>query len=172
MLTLIPDSWSVKKIMQEFLAPNCLFQQAKTLSKKKVPCLGPDLKPGKSLPNHIVDFVKGFYTSDEISRVMPGMKDFISVKGGSIGCKEHISKRSIMNNFKEAYRVFKEKFPTVKLGFSKFAELRPKSCVLTGQRRTHSVCLCTIHQNVKLMFENARMSSMTNGKIKTYKDGL
>ena len=78
----------------------------------------------------------------------------------------------MLNNLKEAYRVLKEKFPAVKLGFSKFAELRPKNCVLAGQSETHLICVCTIHKNVKLMFDNARMSSTTNGKIKTYKDCL
>ena len=49
------------------------------------------------------------------------------------------------------YREFKERFPDRKIGFSKFAELRPKHCVLAGASGTHSVCVCTIHQNVKLM---------------------
>ena len=35
MLTLKPNSWSVRKIMQEFSAPNYLVQQAKTLTKKR-----------------------------------------------------------------------------------------------------------------------------------------
>ena len=46
---------------------------------------------------------------------------------------------------------FKSQFPNYKVGFSKFAELRPKHCVLAGASGTHSVCVCTIHQNVKLM---------------------
>ena len=41
------------------------------------------------------------------------------------------------------------------MGFSKFAELRPKHCVLAGASGTHSVCVCTIHQNVKLMINGA-----------------
>ena len=32
--------------------------------------------------------------------------------------------------------------PDVKVGFSKFAELRPKECVLAGATGTHSVCVC------------------------------
>ena len=49
------------------------------------------------------------------------------------------------------YSEFKSQFPNYKVGFSKFAELRPKHCVLAGASGTHSVCVCTIHQNVKLM---------------------
>ena len=39
----------------------------------------------------------------------------------------------------------------IKVGFSKFADFHPKHCVLAGASGTHSVCVCTIHQNVKLM---------------------
>ena len=49
------------------------------------------------------------------------------------------------------YREFKEKYPDHKIRFSKFAELRPKYCVLAGASGTHSVCVCRIHQNLKLM---------------------
>ena len=48
------------------------------------------------------------------------------------------------------YSEFKQRFTDIKVGFSKFAELRPKHCVLTGSNGT-PVCVCTIHLNVKLM---------------------
>ena len=44
----------------------------------------------------------------------------------------------------------------LKVGFSKFAELRPKECVLAGASGTHTVCVCIIHQNVKLMIEGQK----------------
>ena len=47
--------------------------------------------------------------------------------------------------------MFKDKYPKEAIGFSKFAELRPKHCVLAGVSGNHSVCICTYHQNVKLM---------------------
>lgn len=83
-----------------------------------------------------------------------------------------ISKRLILCNLKEAYKHFKDKFPDIKIGFSKFAELRPKQCILAGQSGTHSVCVCTTHQNVKLMIENAKLNTVTNGNIKNYKQCL
>ena len=55
------------------------------------------------------------------------------------------------NNLREVHREFKERFPDCKVGFSKFAALRPEHCVLAGASGTHSVCVCTIHQNIKLM---------------------
>ena len=47
------------------------------------------------------------------------------------------------------------------MDFSKFASLRPKECVLAGESGTHSVCVCTIHQNVKLMIHDAKLSQLT-----------
>ena len=38
----------------------------------------------------------------------------------------------------------------MQIGFSKFCSLRPKLCVIHGSSGTHSVCLCTHHQNTKL----------------------
>ena len=48
---------------------------------------------------------------------------------------------------------FKEKYPNVKLGFSKFCTFRPKWCVLAGSSGTHSVCVCSIHQNAILLVD-------------------
>ena len=54
--------------------------------------------------------------------------------------------------------MFKDKFPDVAIGFSKFACLRPRYCILAGASGTHSVCVCTFHQNVKLMMLTASES--------------
>ena len=67
------------------------------------------------------------------------------------GKRQHIQKRLVLSNLREVYCEFKERFPDCKIGFSKFAGLRPKHCVLAGASGTHSVCVSTIHQNVKLM---------------------
>ncbi len=56
------------------------------------------------------------------------------------------------------YCAFKDAFHDKKIGFSKFAELRPQHCVLAGASGTHSVCVCTTHQNIKLMFLGAGLS--------------
>ena len=51
------------------------------------------------------------------------------------------------------YAAFKEKYPNVKLGFSKFCTFRPKWCVLAGSSGTHSVCVYSIHQNAILLVD-------------------
>ena len=43
------------------------------------------------------------------------------------------------------------KYPARQIGFSKFCRLRPKWCVFPGSSGTHSVCVCTHHQNMKLL---------------------
>ena len=75
-------------------------------------------------------------------------------------------------NPKEAYHQFKTQHPNVKVGFSKFAELRPKECVLAVPVGTHSVCVCAIHQNVKLMMAGGRLEALSNGWFTDYKDCL
>eukprot|EP00731_Ephydatia_muelleri_P014605 Em0008g325a len=73
------------------------------------------------------------------NRVMPGKKDFLSVRNDT-GEKEHRQKRLVLCNLTEAYRRFKALHPDIKVGFSKFAELRPKEeCVLAGATGTHSI---------------------------------
>lgn len=158
-LTSLPKSWTVKKIEQEFQATNFMVRTAKKLVREKGIMSSPNPKPGKSLDDHTANLVRCFYASDEVSRAMPGMKDFVSVKDGYE--RKHVQKRLILNNIDELYRNFKSENPEVKIGFSKFAELRPKNCVLAGASGTHSVCVCTIHQNVKLMLIGGKIAELT-----------
>ena len=100
---------------------------------------------------------------------MPGMKDFVSVKQGEQ--RVHIQKRLVLSNLKEAFQLFNNRFPTETVGFSKFADSRPKHCILAGASGTDSVCVCTIHQNVKLMMLSVKVSDLTthnNIPLSTY----
>ena len=71
-----------------------------------------------------------------------------------------MQKRLVLRNLKESFQLFKTTYPDEKIGFSKFAELRPKYCVLAARSGTHSVCVCTTHQIVKLMIEEARLKDI------------
>ena len=62
-------------------------------------------------------------------------------------------KEYINRNLQEFYAAFKEKHPNVNIGFSKFCALRPKWLVLTGSKIVHSVCVCSVHQNVMLLVD-------------------
>ena len=71
--------------------------------------------------------------------------------------KEYINKNfavcKSLCNLQELYTAFKEKYPNVNIGFSKFCALRPKWCVLAGSKMTHSVCRCSACQNVILLVD-------------------
>ena len=95
--------------------------------------------------------MKEFYLSDAVSHIMPRKRDCISVKIN--GKKTLMQKRLLLCNLIEAHRQLYNEYPNVKVGHSKFMELRPKNVVLAGTAGTHNVCECVLHQNVKLIFE-------------------
>ena len=157
-LTVLPQSWSIRKIEKEFGVSNFMARTAKKLVRENGILSTPNPKPSHSIAQTKIDLVVSFYESDESSRLMAGMKDFVSVKQPD-GKRVHLQKRLILSNLRELYQSFKENHPTVSVGFSKFAELRPKHCILAGASGTHSVCVCTIHQNVKLMLHALKLPS-------------
>ena len=42
--------------------------------------------------------------------------------------------------------------------------LCPNECVLAGSSGTHSVCICTTHNNVKLMMTSSKMDNVTGNE--------
>ena len=74
------------------------------------------------------------------------MKDYVSIQKGV-----HKQKRLALCNLHELFVAFKERNPSVKIGFPKFCTLRPKWCVITGSSRTHSVCVCTNQNSILLV---------------------
>ena len=71
--------------------------------------------------------------------------------------KEYINKNfatcKSLCNLQELYTAFKEKHSNVNIGFSKFCALKPKWCVLADSKMTHSVCVCSAHQNFVLLVD-------------------
>ena len=123
-LTVLPKSWSVIKVQEEFAASNYMARKAKKLVKEQGIFSSPNPKHGSGLPLTTVKLVQAFYEFDEISRIMPGRKDFVSIRQGDQ--RAHVQKRLILGNLKEVYQQFKKNYPIEKIGFSKFAELRPR----------------------------------------------
>lgn len=160
-LTVLPKSWSRNKIQEEFNVTQYMARQAKNLVKEK----GIMSLPNKRLPTfppETVNIIQKFYKCEEVSRIMPGKKDYKSVRKEGVKVQEQ--KHLILCNLREAYELFKSKNPSIKVGFSKFAELRPKECILVGGAGTHTVCVCTVHQNMKLMLIGSSLSSYTKGE--------
>ena len=123
-------SWSFKRIENEFKASNYMVRKAKSLVKSSGILSTPNPHQGHGLKDDTKVLVQKFYESDEISRMIPGKKDCMSIKVGDQ--RSLIQKRLILGNLREVYQQFKDQFSTVKVGFSKFAELCPKNCILAG----------------------------------------
>ena len=71
--------------------------------------------------------------------------------------KKYIIKNSAicksLCNLQELYTAFKEKHPNVNIGFSIFCTFIPKWCVWAVWKTSHSVCVCSAHQNVVLLVD-------------------
>ena len=74
--------------------------------------------------------------------VCPGRKDYVSSRNKD-GSKEKVQKRLLLANISEIYGNFKAESPSLKIGFSTFALLRPKWCIPAGVAGSHNVCLYT-----------------------------
>ena len=70
-----------------------------------------------------------------------------------------MSKYLLLYNLKELYSAFVFHYPKNEIGFSKFASVHPKWCILAGPKGTHSVCVCTVCQNLKLMLSAIGLDS-------------
>lgn len=150
-LSLLPKKWTISKIQSEFDCSEYLVRNAKKLREEngvlpKIMCK----ESAKRMSTETITMVTNFYEDDEISRIMPGQRDCVTVRNKN-GEKSKEQKRLVLFNLKEIYVKFKETYPLLTVGFSTFASLRPKNCILAGAAGTHTVCVCCIHQNMKLM---------------------
>lgn len=98
----------------------------------------------------IIKIVEMFYKDDEISATMPGKKDVLIVKDDE-GNRIELRKRLLLGTLRELYHTFKQRHPDEEVGFSKFYSLKPYECVYVNSSGTHTECVCTYHQNAKLM---------------------
>lgn len=79
-LSVLPSSWSLNKVKNEFHVSKNLAQTVKAVVAEHGILTPPPSKPGKSLPKDTVALVEQFYTSDQISRMQPGKKDFVTLR--------------------------------------------------------------------------------------------
>lgn len=152
LLTLVPVHWTIDQTVQEFKTTQYIVRQARTLREEKG-ILGERIMDNKqrTLTNDTIKTVIQFYENEENARMLPGKKDSVSVQTEE--GKIQKQKMLVLYNLKELYEFFKMKHPEIKIGFSSFASLRPKWCVLAGAAGTHTVCVCILHQNPKLKIQ-------------------
>lgn len=147
-LTLAPDEWSIKQTSEMFNASEYSVRKARSLKQQYGILAKPEKKKGKLLPDSTIKLIESFYCDETNCRMMPGKKDHVSVSRNN-----YVQKRLLLCNLNELYSSFKVKYPHIQVKRSKFCSLRPRSCIIAGASGTHSVCVCTIHQNVILMLD-------------------
>ena len=83
-LTVLPKSWSIRKVEEEFGVSNYMARKAKDLVKDQGRILSsPNPKHGSSsLSQATISLVQAFYELDKVSWIMPGRKDFVSIRKG------------------------------------------------------------------------------------------
>jgi hypothetical protein len=171
LLTTVPKSMSISEIQNEFGTTQHMVRTAKDLQSKYGAISLPEPRIGKQIPNDLKQSVINYYNDDEVSRILPGKNDCVTVRIEQQKMK--VQKRLMMCTLKECFEGYKERYKndeSKKIGFSKFATLRPKNCVQPGSSGTHTVCVCTYHQNIKLFLHGANIEAVTDKKICDYKD--
>lgn len=118
----------------------------------------------KQLPESTVTSVKDFFLKDDISRPSPNLNDVITVFEGNQ--KKKVSVKHLMYSVKETYAMFMKEHPEVKVGLSKFFDLKPEN-IRSFTKMPHNVCVCQIHENLRCALKTLRKSNEFFSNIKT-----
>ena len=139
----------ISKIVED-LSPRkrkAVLEACDNSCKRKKPDSVERKKRSDALTEEEANKVEEFFMRDDISRICPGKKDFVSVKTPSGRVQKQ--KRLLLLNIHEAYEVFKEE-NDIKIGKSKFASLRPAQ-VTPMTSRVQDVFICKYHENIDLI---------------------
>lgn len=113
----LPKSPRKKCIVVRKLFKSCVGESLSTQNNNLL------LKNSLSLSAGTVELVKQFYVRDDVSRQAPGIKDVTTVR--EKGMKQKFQTRHVYSSIRETYEMFSYEFNDVKIGKSKFSELRP-----------------------------------------------
>ena len=130
-LTLCPNSWDATKLSKVFGCSRDMAAAALKLRETHGAGSFPGKKRGRKLPEQTRHLVVNFYNDQEMSRCLPGRKDVVVIRHKN-GQRETKQKKLLLCNLNEAFCAFSMMQPDVKIGFSMFADLRPKEVVLAG----------------------------------------
>lgn len=160
-LTTVPPHWTIKKIRDKLRVSRRMVRHAKKLRKDKGHGSLPEKKHGREISDSTIATIHAFYSSEDNSRVLPGIKDYVSIKEN--GQRTHVQKTLLLFNVNELHEKFKKENPEVSISLSKFQELRPKECISAGQKGTHNVCVCKTHENTKLKIVGIKQELQKKG---------
>ena len=108
-------------------------------------------------PQELVQKVEKFYLDGKNSRILPGIKDVISVKTkeGRTKLRKHL----LLSTISEAYQQFREGNDDI-LSEDMFRKLRPPNVVLMGGSGTHKICSCIHCENPNLMITTSILAKL------------
>ena len=107
------------------------------------------LKKGKTIITETLHLVTDVYEDGNFSMQVTEKKGYVSKSKGV-----HKQKLCQLQKSLQLARIiycFQTKTPKSKYWSHKNLHLRPKWCVLTGSKMTHSVCVCNTYQNIVLL---------------------
>ena len=105
-----------------------------------------------SLSPETIDKVISFSQDDNVSRMMPGKADYVSIRDENSN-KVHKQKRHLVMTIAETYQRFAAENPEEEIGKSMFASLRPKWVLLCSEM-PQNVYGCKYHENVILLLDS------------------
>jgi len=100
-LTIAPECWSIRQLVEEFQISFRIAKKAKDLRKSGRVLAIPPFKKGKNLAKDTVSKVIEFYESDINSRIMPHKKETVTVQID--GYKEKKQKRLLLSDIKVSH---------------------------------------------------------------------
>ena len=96
-------------------------------------------KRSDALSPQTLEAINAVYQRDDISRMCPDKKEWISVKDDD-GIRTNKQKRLLLMTISEAHQLFLSDFPGTSISFSMFAKQRPHSCGLHLTKTTKCAC--------------------------------
>ncbi|KAK3912458.1 ARL14 effector protein [Frankliniella fusca] len=167
-LSILPRSMTIEKIREYFEVSRRLVKNTKSLVGTSGVLCNPNKKQGRPIQEEIVSAAIKFYLRQDISRELPGKNNFVTVREN--GERVRKQKHLLMGNISEVHEEFQKLHPEIKISRSKFAAIRPKECCLASNAGMHNVCVCSIHENPKLMFNGAHLNQISDLNSKSPTD--
>lgn len=109
-----------------------------------------------AIPEKTVSNILAFFKRDDVSRMLPGIKDSILIRNGEF--KERKQKRVLEMSLNEAYSLYCASYPMQSIGITKFRMLRPKHVLLASQKH-QEICYCIYHENIELILHGFQNKS-------------
>ena len=162
---------SVGQIAKEFNTTKYLAQVAIEQYQKFGVLSKPSPLKIERIPEAHIQTAKDYYLNDEISKMLPGRKDFVTLKLPN-GVKIQEQKRLLLFNLRTVHGMFKDKYSDsdISIQWAKFAELRPPQVVFAGSPGTLVMCVCMYHTNPALMWEPVAKAAATFSNLTTCTD--